>query len=101
MADRAVALKFFQIAVLEDLRDEAHAFMGAERGVVPSPRNDARAFLAAVLEGEESVVGQHRGVRVVEHREHSAFVCRFVRSGRSVFHERGRKYRPRSRVQGF
>ena len=57
MADGAVALEFFQIAGLKDLRDEAHAFVGAERAGVPSPRDDARAFLAAVLEGEEAVVG--------------------------------------------
>jgi hypothetical protein len=54
-----------------------------------------------VLKGEESVVGQHRGVGMIERREHSAFVGRLVRSGRSVIHASRRKYRPCSRVQGF
>ena len=101
MADRAVALEFFEVAGLEDLRDEAHAFVGAERLAVPSPCDDACAFLAAVLKGEESVIGQHRGVGMIERREHSAFVGRLVRSGRSVIHASRRKYRPCSRVQGF
>jgi hypothetical protein len=38
---------------------------------------------------------------VIEHREHSAFVGRLVRSGLSFIHARGRKYPPRSRVQDF
>jgi hypothetical protein len=54
-----------------------------------------------VLQGEETVVGQHGGVGVIEHREHSAFVGRLVRSGLSFIHARGRKYPPRSRVQDF
>jgi hypothetical protein len=42
-----------------------------------------------VLKGEESVIGQHRGVGMIERREHSAFVGRLVRSGRSVIHASG------------
>ena len=37
MADRTIALESFQIAGLEDLGDEAHAFVGTKRLAVPSP----------------------------------------------------------------
>ena len=49
--------------------------------------NDSRAFLAAMLEGEEPVIGQDRGVRMSEYAEKSALVLRinFPRAERLVF----------------
>ena len=37
-------------------------------------RHDAGAFLPAMLQREEAVIGQHRGVRMTEHPEKSALV---------------------------
>ena len=42
----------------------------------PVARDDAGAFLAAMLEREETVVGQHGRVRMTEHAEKAAFVLR-------------------------
>ena len=39
-------------------------------------RDDAGAFLAAMLQREQTVVSQHRGVRMTEHGENAAFVLR-------------------------
>jgi hypothetical protein len=45
-------------------------------------RNDAGAFLTAMLKSKESVVGEHRGIGMVEDREDAAFVGWLVRLGR-------------------
>ena len=58
VADGDGAGQVVQDAALEDLRHQAHAFVGVE---LPAVRgDDARAFLAAVLQGVEAVVGQLR-----------------------------------------
>ena len=69
----------------EDLRDEPHvrdAF--GTRRPPPLRRDDARAFLSAMLQGEEPIVGQDGGVRMAEDGENAALVLRIIR----VAHER-------------
>ena len=47
--------------------------------------HDARAFLPAMLEREETVISQHRGVRMTEDREDAALVLgKRERAGFSV-----------------
>ena len=42
----------------------------------PVACDDARAFLAAMLQGEETVIGQDRGIRMAEDAEEAALVLR-------------------------
>ncbi len=69
----------------KDLRDEAHVHVAQERRIRPARGDDARAFLPAMLQGEETVVGQDGGVRMAENGENAALVGRFVvlHSGRA------------------
>ena len=56
---------------------------GGERAVRAVRGDDAGAFLAAMLQGEEAVVGEQRGVRVSEDGEDAALVSRLE----GIFHE--------------
>ena len=78
MADGTRALQPHEIAPLEDLRHEAHVHMPRKLRAGFPGGDDARALLTAVLEGEETVVGQLRRVWVTEHGEDAALVFRFV-----------------------
>ena len=51
-----------QDVFVEDLADEAHAFVGAQVDAVRG--GDARAFLAAMLQRVQPVIRQFRGIRV-------------------------------------
>ena len=83
MPERARPFQSLQFLRAENLRDQAHVAMqlkGRSRAVA---RHDAGAFLPAMLEREEAVVGQHGGVRMAEDREDAALVLRKrVRFGR-------------------
>ena len=57
---------------IENLRHQPHPFMGVELPAVR--RDDARAFLPAVLEGVEAVIGQFRGVGMAVNAEDAAIV---------------------------
>jgi hypothetical protein len=74
--DRARALQLFELALTEDLRDQPHVFVNQKRFARAAAGDDSRAFLAAMLEGEQSVIRQDRGVLVAEHAEKPAFVLR-------------------------
>ena len=56
MADGHVPDQLVQDVAVEDLRDEPHALVLAELFAVGG--DDAGAFLAAMLQGVEAVVGQ-------------------------------------------
>ena len=70
VADGDGAGHVMQDASLEDLRDQSHAFMGVELLAVGS--DDARALLAAMLEGVEAVIGQLRSIRMAVNAEDTA-----------------------------
>ena len=76
MTDGARPLQAFQISGAENLRDQTHVAMhlkGAARAV---RGHDAGALLAAMLEREQTVVGQDRRVRMSEDGENAALVLR-------------------------
>ena len=65
-----------QFFLTENLRDQAHVLVLEKCRAGPVARDDARALLAAMLEREQTVIGQHRRVRMAEHAEKSAFMLR-------------------------
>ena len=75
MADRLAAGQRLQTVAVEHFLDESHSPMIVERSFVR--RADAAAFLAAMLQSMQSVVGKVSGVGMTEHPEHAAF---FVQS---------------------
>ena len=52
------------------------SLMHVEGGAGAVARDNARAFLAAMLQGEKTVVGQDRGIRMAEDAEDAALVLR-------------------------
>ena len=74
MADGARAFQPLQIARGKNLRHEPHRDVPLERRVRPRRRDDARAFLPAMLEREEPVVGEHGGIRMTENGEDAALM---------------------------
>ena len=58
VADGAVARPAVERPLVEDVVDEAHALLDAER--LPSRGDDARGLLAAVLQGVEPEIGEAR-----------------------------------------
>jgi hypothetical protein len=70
VADGHVADEMVEDFAVENLRDEAHAAVGAEIFAVAG--DDAGAFLAAMLEGVEAVVCQFSRVGVPENAEDTA-----------------------------
>ena len=70
VADGDGADHVVQDVPMEDLRHQPHAFMGVELFAVGG--DDAGAFLSAVLEGVEAVVGQFGGVGVAVNAEDAA-----------------------------
>ena len=78
MPDRARAFQALQIARRKNLRHEPHRDVPLEGRVRSSCGDDARAFLPAMLEREEPVVGQDGRVRMTENGENSALMGWFV-----------------------
>ncbi len=72
MADGGFTDEPVQNFAVENLRHEAHAVMLVKFPLVA--RDDARAFLPAMLERVKSVVGQFGGVRMAENAEDSAIM---------------------------
>ena len=72
VADRHVALESLERLALEHLRHEAHSLVYAKLPVRAG--DDARAFLPAMLQRVQSVVGQLRRVRVAVNTEDAAIV---------------------------
>ena len=74
VTDRAGPFKFFQFFLTEDLGNEAHIFVLEERVTGAGGGHDTGAFLAAMLQGKQPVVGEHGGVGVSEHAKEAALV---------------------------
>jgi hypothetical protein len=72
VADSNGADHVMQDVSLEDLRHQPHAFVGVKLFAVRG--DDARAFLAAVLQGVEAVVSELRGVRMAVNAEDAAIM---------------------------
>ena len=88
MTDRTRALDRLEVLRSKDLRDEAHPLVELKNLSVAFARCNAGTFLAAMLEGEESVVGQQGCILVPENGEDAAFVFGTVGFGRGM---RGRE----------
>ena len=74
--DRARAFELRQFVLAENLRNQAHVLVQTERRARAVAGHDAGAFLAAMLQREKSVIGQHGRVRMAEHAEKAALVLR-------------------------
>ena len=70
MTDGHLAHEIVQDLTIENLRDEAHAFVLAELAAIAG--NDARAFLPAMLQRVEAVVRKFRRIRMTINAEHAA-----------------------------
>ena len=70
MADGHVAHQIVQDLAVKDLGHEPHALVFTELLAVAG--HEARAFLAAMLQRVQSVIGQLGGIRMPEDTEHTA-----------------------------
>src|SRR5438132_12896396 len=76
MTDSARPFEFFQLFLSENLRDQSHVLV-LEKGLAGAVAcHNAGAFLPAMLQREQSVIRQHRRIRMTEHAEKSALVLR-------------------------
>ena len=82
---------------MKDLRYKTHSFVSVEGRNIGLVRYDSGAFLSPVLESEQSVVSEHRSIRVVEDREDAAFVSWFVQVGSGRFQGRAKTWTPRTK----
>src|SRR3954469_1508815 len=73
---RAGALEMLELLLTEDLRHKTHVLVHEEGGAGPVARDNAGAFLAPMLQGEETIVGEDGGVRMAEYAKQAAFVLR-------------------------
>ena len=78
MPDSAGSFQLIKGFRVENAPDQTHVDVPFERRIWPVSGNDPRAFLPAMLERKEAVVGEHRRVRMAEYGEDAAFVSRFV-----------------------
>ena len=76
MPDSAGAFQSFQFLLPEYLRHEPHIAMQLKVATRPVAGDNSSAFLATMLQREQAVVGQDRGIRVTEYTENPAFVLR-------------------------
>lgn len=74
MADGAGAGKRLEVFLREDLGDQPHALVEAERLSVAAAGGDAGALLSTVLQREETVVGQVSRLLVTVDGEDAAFM---------------------------
>jgi S-adenosylmethionine/arginine decarboxylase-like enzyme len=74
--DRSCALEPGQFFLPKHLRDKAHVFVREKVCARTVARDDARAFLATMLERKQTVVSEHRRVGVAKHAEKAALVLR-------------------------
>jgi len=68
------AFQFFQLSLTKDLRDQAHVLVQNERRAWTITRDDAGAFLAAMLQSEKPVISQDGRVRMAENTEKPALM---------------------------
>src|SRR5207248_5758853 len=76
MTDRTGPFKFFQLFLSENLRDQSHALVLEEGLTGAVAGHNPGAFLPAMLQSEQTVIGQHRRIRMTEYAEESAVVLR-------------------------
>jgi hypothetical protein len=90
MADGHVADEMMQDFAVENLRDEAHAAVGAK--IFSVAGDDAGAFLAAMLEGIKAVVHEFGSIGMTENAEDTAvmFGIDLHRADRFSLAEKGR-----------
>jgi hypothetical protein len=72
VADGHVAREFAQDFGVENLGDQAHAFVVVE--LIAFTGDDPGAFLAAMLQGVEAVIGEFRGVWMAKDAEDAAIM---------------------------
>ncbi len=86
VADCASALELGQFVLSKDLRYQAHIFVHQKARIRPIARDNPRALLSAMLQGKQTIICQHRRVRMAEHAEKPALVLRqHGRVGRLVW----------------
>src|SRR3954447_7419247 len=74
--ERTGSLEMRELVLAEDLRDKAHVFVHDKGGARTVARDNARTFLAAMLQGEKTVIGQDRGIGMAEDAEQAALMLR-------------------------
>src|SRR5438477_6387378 len=76
MTDRTGPFEFFQLFLSENLREQCHARVLEEGPAGAVAGHNPCAFLPAMLQSEQAIIGQHRRIRMTEHAEESALVLR-------------------------
>jgi len=79
MADTALPFESFEGRFTEHIGDEAHAAMAVE--LMPVGGYDAGRFLAAMLLGVETKIGQISCFGMIEYTENAAFVMEMIVQG--------------------
>jgi hypothetical protein len=97
MANGTIAFELLEITRMKNLGYKSHSFMGDEGWSTSFGRYDSGAFLSSVLQSEQTVVSEHRSIRVVEDREDAAFVSWFVQVGSGRFQGRAKTWTPRTK----
>ena len=76
MPDRPRPFQFFQLFLSENLRNQAHALV-LEKGLTRAvARDDACALLPAMLQREQSVIGQDRRIWMTKYAKEPALMLR-------------------------
>src|SRR5882757_5774352 len=95
VSDRACTLQPCQFFLAKDLRHQTHVLVHEKAGPWPVACDDPGALLSAMLQRKQTIIRQHRGLRMAEHGEKSALVLRqnsrvwhlvYVRSVRGASH---------------
>src|SRR4051794_22531781 len=74
--ERTGSLEMRELVLAEDLRDKTHVFVHDKSRPRTVARDNARTFLAAVLQGEKTVIGQDRRIGMAEDAEQAALMLR-------------------------
>ena len=76
MTDGPRPFQALQFGRTENLRNQSHVTVHLESATGTIGRDNPRAFLAAMLEGEEPVVSEDSSIRMAEDGENPALVLR-------------------------
>ena len=74
--ERACTLQPCQFVLAKNLRHQTHVLVHEKAGPRPIACDDSGALLSAVLQRKQTIIRQHRGVRMTEHAEKPALVLR-------------------------
>jgi hypothetical protein len=74
--ERACTLQACQFFLAKHLRHQTHVFVHEKAGPGPIACDDPGALLSAMLQRKQTIIRQHRGVRMAEHAEKPALVLR-------------------------